>query len=146
MIGSDVWPYLKRSRSHETFKGQSTYSRVRSIAYLCIDELPYNLVQMFSSFKPCAVTLTKIHTSKVTVNSGGYSCPLGCLVLIYFSSIMRSQWNPFPGMNQYWAMRVKLLTHQNKRHFWFGSNCDWLACPDLTWHSHTNHCTRACHH
>ena len=50
----DPDPYLKRSRSHETFKSQSTHARVRAITYICIDGLPSNLVQMLSSLKRCA--------------------------------------------------------------------------------------------
>ena len=34
---------------------------------LCIDGLPYNLVQMFSPLRTCTVTLTQVHTSKVKV-------------------------------------------------------------------------------
>ena len=50
-----------------TFKGQSTHAPVRAIIYVCIDGLSSNLVQMLSSFRQCAVTLTLIHTSKVKV-------------------------------------------------------------------------------
>jgi len=53
--------------SHETFKGQHTHARVPAITYICIDGLPSNLVQMFSSLRQCAVALTCIHTSKVKV-------------------------------------------------------------------------------
>jgi len=35
--------------------------------YLCIDGLAYDLVQMLSSLRRCAVTLTRVHTSKVKV-------------------------------------------------------------------------------
>ena len=38
--------------------------RVRSITYVCIDGLPPNLVQMLSSLRRCAVSVTRIHTSK----------------------------------------------------------------------------------
>ena len=41
--------------------------RVRAITYVCIDGLPSNSVQMLSSLRRCAVTLTRIHTSKVKV-------------------------------------------------------------------------------
>jgi len=41
---------------------------VRAITYVCIDRLPSNLVQMLSSLKPCAVTMTRIHISKVKVS------------------------------------------------------------------------------
>ena len=41
--------------------------RVRAITYVCIDGLPSNLVQMLSSLRRCAVTMTRIHTSKVKV-------------------------------------------------------------------------------
>jgi len=40
---------------------------VRALTYICIDELPSYLVQMLSSFRRCAVTLTWIHTSQVKV-------------------------------------------------------------------------------
>jgi len=46
------WPRLgsipQRSRSHKTFKGQSTHAHVRAITYVCIDGLLSNLVQMLS--------------------------------------------------------------------------------------------------
>ena len=62
------WPWPgsipQRSRSHETFKGQSTHARVCSITFVCMDGLPSNLVQMLSSLRRCAVTMTRIHTSK----------------------------------------------------------------------------------
>jgi len=61
------WSIPQRSRSHEIFKGQSTHARVYAITYLCIDVLPSNLVQMLSSLRQCAVTLTLVHTSKVKV-------------------------------------------------------------------------------
>ena len=52
------WPWLwsipRRSRSHSTFKGQSTHACVRTIIYVCIDGLQYNLVQMLSSLRRCA--------------------------------------------------------------------------------------------
>jgi len=54
----------QRSRSHNTFIGQSTHARVCAITYVYIDGLPSNLVQMLSSLRRCAVTLTRIHTSK----------------------------------------------------------------------------------
>jgi len=38
---------------------------LKLITYLCIDGLPYDLVQMLSSLGQCAVTLTRTHTSKV---------------------------------------------------------------------------------
>jgi len=41
--------------------------RVRSITYIHVDGLPSNLVQMLSSLRRCAVTLTRIHTSNVKV-------------------------------------------------------------------------------
>jgi len=41
--------------------------RVRAITNVCIDGLPSNLVQMLSSLRRCAVTVTPIHTSKVKV-------------------------------------------------------------------------------
>jgi len=41
--------------------------RVSSITYVRIDGLPSNLVQMLSSLRWCAVTVTRIHTSKVKV-------------------------------------------------------------------------------
>ena len=47
--------------------GQSTLAGVRAISYLCIDGLPSNLLQMLSSMRRCAMTLTWIHTSKVKV-------------------------------------------------------------------------------
>jgi len=54
----------QRLRSHKTFKGQRTHARVRTITYLFIDGLPYNLVQML---RLCAVILIWVHTSKVKV-------------------------------------------------------------------------------
>ena len=39
----------------------------RAVTYVCIDGLPSNLVQMLSSLRQCAVTVTRIHTSKVKV-------------------------------------------------------------------------------
>jgi len=38
------WSITQRSRSHETFKCQSTHARVRAVTYVCIDGLPSNLV------------------------------------------------------------------------------------------------------
>ena len=67
------WPWLgsipQRSRSHKTFKGQSTHACVCAVTYVCIDGLPSNLVQMLSSLRRCTVTLTLIHTSKVKVTT-----------------------------------------------------------------------------
>ena len=37
------------------------------MTYFCIHGLPYDLVQMFPSLRRCAVTLTRVHTSKVKV-------------------------------------------------------------------------------
>ena len=51
---------LQRSRSQDTFKGKSAHARVRAITNLCIDGLPYNLVQMLPLLRQCAVTLTHI--------------------------------------------------------------------------------------
>ena len=52
------WPWPgsipQRSRSHKTFKGQSTNARVRAITYICIDELPSHFVQMLNSLRRCA--------------------------------------------------------------------------------------------
>jgi len=45
--------------------GPSVTVRVHAVTYVCIDGLPSNLVQMVSSLRRCAVTLTRIHTSKV---------------------------------------------------------------------------------
>ena len=42
-----------------------THARVCSITYAYIDGLPSNLVQMLSSKRQCAVTLTWVHSSKV---------------------------------------------------------------------------------
>ena len=65
------WPWPgsipQRLRSHKTFNSQSTYACVRAITYVCIDGLPSNLVQILSSLRRCAVTLTQIHTSNVKV-------------------------------------------------------------------------------
>jgi len=41
--------------------------RVRAITYVCIDGLPSHLVQMVSSSRRRAVTMTRIHTLKVKV-------------------------------------------------------------------------------
>ena len=52
------WPWHgsipQRSRSHSTFKGQSTNACVRTITYVCIDVLPSYLVQMLSSLRWCS--------------------------------------------------------------------------------------------
>jgi len=48
--------------------------RVRAVTYICIDGLPFNLVQMLSSSRQCAVTLTRIHTSKVKVTQDIVRC------------------------------------------------------------------------
>ena len=52
------WPWLgsipQRSRSHETFNGQSTHARVCAITNICIDGFPSNLVQMLSLVRRCA--------------------------------------------------------------------------------------------
>ena len=57
----------QRSRSHKTFKNQSTHACFRTVTYVCIDGLPSYLVLMLSSLRRCAVTLTRINTSKVKV-------------------------------------------------------------------------------
>ena len=44
----------QRSRSHETFNGQSTHPRVHSITFICIDGLQSNLVQMLSLLRQYA--------------------------------------------------------------------------------------------
>ena len=49
------WPRSIPHRSDETFKGQSTHALVRTITDVCIDGLPYNLVQMVSSLRRYAV-------------------------------------------------------------------------------------------
>jgi len=51
------WPGSKpqRSRSPESFKGQSTHARVRDITYVCIDGLPSNLVQMVSFIETMSI-------------------------------------------------------------------------------------------
>ena len=50
------WPRSipQRSRSQETFKGQGSHARVCTITYVCIDGIPFNLVQMLSSLRRCA--------------------------------------------------------------------------------------------
>ena len=105
------WPWPgsipQRSRSHWTIKVQSTHARVRVITYLCIDGIPYNLVQMFSYLRHCAVTLTgyrlqssrscntfkgqSIHVCVRAITlfihwsfGGGYNRPLDCLVWFKF--------------------------------------------------------------
>jgi len=45
------------SRSHETFKDQSTQGSVWAVTKLCVDGLPCNLIPMYSSLRRCAVTL-----------------------------------------------------------------------------------------
>ena len=49
-----TWSIPQRSKSHKTFKGQSSHTRVRAITYLCSDGLPSNLVQMLSSLGRCS--------------------------------------------------------------------------------------------
>ena len=51
----DPGPYLK---------GQRHMGRVRAITYLCIDGIPYNLVQLFSYLRCCAVTLTRVQSTR----------------------------------------------------------------------------------
>jgi len=48
--------------------------RVHAIIYVCIDGLPSNMVQMLSSLRRCAVTLTRMHTSKVKVTQDQRTC------------------------------------------------------------------------
>ena len=52
------WPWPgsipQLSRSHKTFKGQSTHACVHAITYVYIDGLPSNWVQMLSSLRRCA--------------------------------------------------------------------------------------------
>ena len=43
----------------------SVIFRVQAITNLCIDRLPYNLVQMLSSLRRCVVTLIRVLTAKV---------------------------------------------------------------------------------
>ena len=93
------WPWSKpqRSRSHKTFKGQSTHTRVCAVTYIYIDGLPFYLVQMLSSLRRCAVTLTRIHTSKVKVTWYQTTCisyfPIldqrSCTILVRFNVPVR---------------------------------------------------------
>ena len=76
------WPWPgsipHRSRPQGTIKGQSIHPRVRAISYLCTDGIPYNLVLMFSYLRR-AVTLTRVHTSKVKVMQYIYRSEYKCL-------------------------------------------------------------------
>ena len=68
-IALDPGPYLKGQGPTGQLKVRVCHARVRTITYLCIDGIPYNLVQMFSYLRRCAVTLTRVYTSKL---KGGY--------------------------------------------------------------------------
>ena len=57
-IALDPGPYLKGQGPTGQLKVRVCHARVRTITYLCIDGIPYNLVQMFSYLRRCAVTLT----------------------------------------------------------------------------------------
>jgi len=91
------WPWPgsipQRSSSHKTFKGQSTHACVCAITYICMDGLPSNLLQMLSSLRWCAVTLTQIHTSNVKVTQDQTTCipyfPIGS---VQFWSGSTYQW------------------------------------------------------
>ena len=56
------------------FVRRSVTFRVRSITYVSIDGLPSNLIQMLSSLRLCAVTLTRIQSSKVKVTQDIVRC------------------------------------------------------------------------
>ena len=62
------WPWLRsipqRSRSHKTFKGQSTHARAQAITYVCMDGLPSNLEQMLSPLKCDNIFITSVFSSK----------------------------------------------------------------------------------
>ena len=67
-------PYLKGQGPTRHLPVRVHNARVRSVTYVCIDGLPSNLVQMLSSLRQCAVTLTQIHTSKVKVTQDQITC------------------------------------------------------------------------
>ena len=69
-IALDPGPYLKGQGPTGQLKVRICHARVRTITYLCIDGIPYNLVQMFSYLRRCAVTLTRVYTTKQTNCSG----------------------------------------------------------------------------
>ena len=60
--------------------------RVLSITYLCIDALPYNLVQMFFSLRQIAVTLSWVphqrSRSQMAFNGLEYICSSPCYNLL----------------------------------------------------------------
>jgi len=84
------WPWPgsipQRSRSHTTFKGQSTHAHVSTITYVCIERLPFNLVQMLSSLRPCGqvqrTSQVKRKTKCSKKTAGDLSRPLDCLVCL----------------------------------------------------------------
>ena len=61
----------------------SVIFRVQTITYLCIDWLPYYLVQMLSSLRRFAVTLTQVHTSRVKVTQDIWRSEYTCLCSRY---------------------------------------------------------------
>ena len=71
--------------------------RVHAITYICIDGLPSYLVQMLSWSRRCAVTLTRIHTSKVKVSRDikrseyTCSCPRYNLLMHWWITILLVQ-------------------------------------------------------
>ena len=52
----DLDPYMKRSLSHNTFKGQSTHARVRAITYICIDGLPCAYIQKYLGYQTTCIS------------------------------------------------------------------------------------------
>ena len=63
----DLCQYLKDQGHIRHLKVQSTHACVCSITFVCIDEIPNNLIQMLFSLRRCAVTLTCVNTLKVKV-------------------------------------------------------------------------------
>jgi len=58
------WGVEYRNALRQSVRPSVTF-RVRSITYVHIDGLPSNFVLMLSSLRQCAVTMTRIPTSKV---------------------------------------------------------------------------------
>ena len=116
---------------------------VQAITCLCIDELPYNFVQMLSLLTQYAVTLTWVHTSKVKVTQDiwrsentclcprynlsmhwsfgrGYSRPLGCLVLM---DLLCESLYVFPINNVYHKISYMVKLHLLKSYTF-----TWVKC------------------
>jgi len=62
-----------RPTIRQSVRPSVTFS-VHAVTYVCIDGLPSNLVQMLSWLRQCAVTLNRIHDSKVKVTQDKTTC------------------------------------------------------------------------